>query len=106
MNRFAVAKRADVSRGRSVTPKVNVVNAGSVAGTATIAVEGSLLDASGSKTHVYSATQDVTLAPGMTGRVAFPAFTPSTAGTLTWTATVADADPDQDVATAATKVVP
>jgi len=36
----------------------------------------------------------------------FPSFTPDAAGDINWTATIADDDPDDDVATATTTVVP
>jgi cysteine-rich repeat protein len=36
----------------------------------------------------------------------FPAFTPTAAGEIVWTATIDDDDPDLDTATATTKVVP
>jgi len=48
----------------------------------------------------------VTLAPAAALKVAFPAYAPTSAGVITWTATVADQDPDLDAATATSKVVP
>lgn len=102
ITRFSVAKRLDVSRGGTTNPMVSVVNAGAVPGTVTIAVEG--VDAAG--LPVYSATQAVTLDPGATAKVRMGEFAPTTPGQITWTATVEDADPDVDAATAATKVVP
>jgi hypothetical protein len=37
-------------------------------------------------------------------RFAFPSFTPTVAGTINWTVTIDDDDPDQDIATANTNV--
>lgn len=106
LSRFSVAKRVDLSRGGSVAPAVTVVNTGSVAGTVSVEVEGSAADAQGLPAVVYTATQDVTLAPGATAKVRLPAYAPPAPQTVTWTATVADQDPDVDAATATTKVVP
>lgn len=106
ISRFSVAKRAVISRGATVTPKVAVLNAGTVAGTVTVSIDGVLTDAAGTTSPVYTATQSVTVAVGATAKVLFPAFTPALPGRITWTVTVDDADPDQDTATAATKVVP
>jgi hypothetical protein len=107
INRFAAApKRADISRGATVTPKLSLVNAGSVAGPVTISIDGVLTDNAGTTSPVYSATQTVTVAAGATAKVVFPGYRPTLPGLITWTATVADEDPDQDTATATTKVVP
>ncbi len=100
ISRFAVAKRVDLSRGGTIAPKIAVVNAGTVAGTATVQVEGAV-----GGVAVYTATQDVTLAPAAVAKISFPAYVPSAPGTIDWTVTVLDADPDTDVATATTKVV-
>ena len=106
ITRFSVPKRLDISRGLTASPSVSVVNAGSVAGTVTVQVEGSVVDAQGVPAVVYSASQDVTLAPAATAKVRFPTYVPSTPVVVTWTATVTDQDPDADVATAETKIVP
>ena len=106
VTRFSVAKRLDISRGGTAAPKAVVVNAGTAAGTATIQVEGTAPDANGVPQVVYTASQDVTLLPAATAKVLFPAFVPTAAEIVTWTVTVADQDPDVDVATATTKVVP
>jgi hypothetical protein len=102
ITRFGVAKRLDISRGGTASPMVSVVNAGTVAGTATVIVEG--VDAAG--LAVYSASQDVTLLPAATAKVKFPDFVPTAPGDLVFTATVVDADPDTDVASVPVKVVP
>lgn len=107
ITRFSVAKRLDISRGGTATPRVALVNAGTAAGTATVLVEGTVPDATtGAPAVVYTATHDVTLAVGATGKLMFPAYTPTAPGTVTWTVTVTDQDPDVDGATAVTKVVP
>ena len=106
ITRFSVPKRVDLSRGMTVTPAVSVVNAGTVAGTVSVQLEGTAPDASGAPAPVYSASQDVTLAPGATAKVRFPEYVPAAPEVITWTATVVDQDPDADVATATTKAVP
>jgi hypothetical protein len=106
ITRVTVPKRLDLSRGLTAAPKVSVVNAGSVAGTATVQIEGSVTNAQGVTTVVYTASQDVTLAPAATGKVSFPTFAPTATGSVEWTVTVVDQDPDVDVATATTKIVP
>ncbi|WP_243337147.1 choice-of-anchor D domain-containing protein [Anaeromyxobacter soli] len=106
VTRFSVPKRLDLSRGGTAAPKVSVVNAGTVAGTVAVHVEGSVTDAQGVTEIVYSASQDVTLAPAATAKVSFPTYAPAGPGVVTWTATVVDPDPDADVATATSKVVP
>jgi hypothetical protein len=105
ISRFSVPKRLDLSRGMTAAPTVTVVNAGTVAGTVTVHVEGSAPDAQGAPAVVFTASQDVTLAPGATAKVKFPEYVPPSPETITWTATVADQDPDVDVATATTKAV-
>jgi ASPM-SPD-2-Hydin domain-containing protein len=107
INRFSVApKRADISRGGTATPKLSLLNPGTVGGTVTVSIDGVLTDAAGTTSPVYTATQTVTVAAGATAKVVFPTYTPTLPGTITWTATVADQDPDQDTATATTKVAP
>ncbi|HEU4384924.1 MAG TPA: choice-of-anchor D domain-containing protein [Anaeromyxobacteraceae bacterium] len=107
IGRFSAApKRADISRSGTATPKASLVNPGTVGGAVTVSVEGVLTDAAGTTSPVYSATQSVTVAAGATAKVVFPTYTPTLPGTITWTATVADQDPDQDTATATTRVVP
>jgi Abnormal spindle-like microcephaly-assoc'd, ASPM-SPD-2-Hydin len=105
ITRFTVPKRLDLSRGLTAAPKVSVVNAGAVAGTVTVQVEGSATDAQGVTSVVYTASQDVTLAPAATAKVGFPEYVPAAPGAISWTATIADQDSDADVATATTKIV-
>lgn len=105
--RFSVApKRADISRGGTATPKASLVNAGTVDGSVTVSVDGVLMDAAGTTSPVYTATQTVTVAAGATAKVVFPTYTPTLPGIVTWTIIVADQDPDQDTATVTTKIVP
>jgi len=61
----------------------------------------------GGAVEVYRETMDVS-DPAGNGRTKFdfPSFTPDAAGDVNWTATIADDDPDDDVATATTTVVP
>jgi ASPM-SPD-2-Hydin domain-containing protein len=107
IGRFSVApKRADISRGATATPKASLVNPGTVGGSVTVQVDGVLTDGAGTTTPVYTATQSVTVAAGATAKVVFPTYTPTLPGTITWTIVVSDQDPDQDTATATTRVVP
>ena len=59
ISRFSVARKLDLSRGTSTTPKLSVVNVSAVRGDATITLVGA--DASG---PVYTDTHTVTIAPG------------------------------------------
>jgi P pilus assembly chaperone PapD len=106
ITRFSVAKRLDISRGGVATPKAALVNAGTAAGTVTVHLEGTAPDALGVPAVVYTASQDVTLAAGASTKVGFPAFAATTPEIVTWTLTVVDQNPDTDVATATTKIVP
>ncbi len=57
--------------------------------------------------QVYGETLPVSDAVGDgRSRFDFPSFTPTELGDITWTATIADDDPDIDTATAVTRVVP
>ncbi len=48
---------------------------------------------------------DLTVVDGKgTTSFAFPSYTPAAKGTITWTATIADVDPDDDTTTATTVV--
>jgi ASPM-SPD-2-Hydin domain-containing protein len=101
ITRFNVARRLDISRGAVASPTVSVVNAGTKAGTATITVE--------CPAALYSASQTVTLLPGATGKVKLvPDVVAASlaAGEYTFTATVADEDPDTDEAVVVVKVIP
>jgi hypothetical protein len=104
VSRFAVAKRLDLSRGLTTAPAVTVLNSGTTAGNVTVGVQGVLTDAAGQASNAYSASQTVSnLAGGASQKIVFPTFTPSAAGTITWTVTLSN---DPDTATAATKIVP
>jgi hypothetical protein len=54
---------------------------------------------------VYTETLQVSASPGL-GNVLFefPGYTPSDTGDITWTATIADDDPDGDTAVETTRV--
>ena len=101
ITRFNVARRLDISRGAVASPTVSVVNAGTKAGTATITVE--------CPAALYSSSQTVTLAAGATAKVKLvPDVVAESlaAGEYTFTATVADEDPDTDEAVVVVKVIP
>ena len=85
----------------TVTPRLDVRNNGTVNGSRPATVVGVK-----NNVQVYNETVQVSDAPG--GKVTsfnFPASSAiTTAGTITWTATIADDNPDVDQATATTRV--
>ena len=104
VTKFSVARRWDLSRNvnnAGFAPSVTVVNASTVTAEADAVLVGVLNGA-----QVYSQTVKVSAAPGTTAKAAFPVFKPDVVGSITWTLTVNDGDPDADVLTATTKVIP
>lgn len=99
---FRVTSRVDVSRGQSVNIRLVVRNAGAVNGMADATVVG--MQGGG---QVYNEIISVSDPVG-NGRTTFnfSSFTPSVAGDITWTATIADQDPDVDEEVKVTRVVP
>jgi hypothetical protein len=99
---FRVTNRVSLSRGGSIDIRLVVRNPGAVNGLADATVIGT--QAGG---QVYNQTIPVTDAAG-NGRTTFdfPSFAPGAPGDITWTATIADPDPDIDQAGAVSRVVP
>lgn len=101
---FKVTKRVRLANVKPIGIQLTVKNNSAVNGTETrvatvTGVQGSV--------EVYRQTLDVS-DPAGNGRTKFdfPSFTPEAGGDIIWTATIADDDPDDDVATATTNVVP
>ena len=99
---FRVTKRVSLSSAKPVAIKLVVKNAGMVEGSGDATVVGMQ-----NGMMVYSETMAVTDPVG-NGRTTyeFPAYTPEVIGDIMWTATIVDGDPDDDTATAVTRVVP
>ena len=56
--------------------------------------------------QVYNQTINVSAPVGRRANITFPSFTPTTTGNINWTATINDGNPDNDTATAVSKVTP
>jgi hypothetical protein len=103
-----VTKRVSLTRVKPVGLKLVAKNYGTVEGSALATIIGVQ-----NAVEVYNETLTVTGAVG-NGRTtyddasvpAIPPFVPTDAGDILWTATIDDDDPDIDVATAVTTVVP
>jgi hypothetical protein len=100
---FKVTKRVRLANVKPIGIQLTVRNAGLTNGTETrvatvTGVQGAV--------EVYRETLPVS-DPAGNGRTRFnfPSFTPTAGGDINWTATIADDDPDDDVATATTTVV-
>ncbi len=99
INRFTVTSTQRVNR--TVVVSLRVTNPSTVTtGTAPATVVGVLNGAT-----VYNRSLQVSSAPGVTTTFRFPDFTPAQTGTVNWTATIADQDPDVDSASATTVVI-
>ncbi|HSD19509.1 MAG TPA: choice-of-anchor D domain-containing protein, partial [Anaeromyxobacter sp.] len=95
---FKVPKRVENPVGASITPLLHLRNLSQIDATASATLTGVL---NGAK--VYEETIPVTLAASEDGEVAFPPYVVAGArGTVRWTVTVADQDPDTDQAIART----
>jgi len=88
------------SVGKVVSIELQVENPGPVLGQALATVVGSQ-----NGVEVYRWRLNVFAVPGgpVTG-FTFPAYRPTTSGTINWTATIADVNPDTDLVTAVTSV--
>jgi uncharacterized membrane protein len=94
--------RAASPKVTSITPAIQLVNAGGVSGAATVRLVAAI-----DGVQVYDQTIPVELAAGAQGTYAFPALAlggDKSRAKLVWTATVADQDPDVDEATATTSI--
>lgn len=95
-------KRLSLRREKPVKIKVVVVNKSGTSGSADVSLVG--YDVNQNK--IFSGSQRVTnLAQGERATLLFQSLPPGP-GVLTWKATIQDDDPDDDTATATTKIVP
>ena len=101
ISRFAASKRADLSRGGTVSFKLVVKNNGTWEGSAQATLTGVQNGA-----EVFSQTMTVTAPVGGSSTYTFPKYAPTATGAITWTVTIADTDPDIDTAAVVTQVVP
>jgi len=97
--RFTVPNNGRVGRALSAV-SINVNNGGTVNGLRTATLTGTQ-----NGVQVYSQSLQVSDPPGGgTSQFAFPAYTPTALGTITWRVEIFDDDPDVDVATGTTAV--
>jgi hypothetical protein len=102
IKRFSATKRVSVSRPKAIVPKLTVQNNGLIEGSAAATVTGMQ-----GGVEVYTSTISVTDGVGNGSTTYdFPSYIPDTTGDILWTAVIADEDPDDDVATTITTVVP
>jgi len=99
--KLAVRKRAWKRTGMPIAIRLMVQNGGAVEGDAKATVVGTQNDI-----EVYKESRMVTDNAGK-GKTAhkFPTYQPKMVGDIEWTATIEDGDPDDDVATATTRVM-
>jgi hypothetical protein len=105
---FKVTKRVRLANVKPIGIQLTVKNNSAVNGTETrVATVTGVQQQNGVGVEVYRQTLPVS-DPAGNGRTKFdfPSFTPMAGGDILWTATIADDDPDDDVATATTTVVP
>ncbi|BDG01306.1 choice-of-anchor D domain-containing protein [Anaeromyxobacter oryzae] len=103
IDELKVPGRVDARAGASITPRIELENRSPVEGTGTATLVGTLAGV-----EVYRQTIPVTVPALGEGNFAFPAYDVSAGsrGTISWTATVVDQDPDVDSATGATVLAP
>jgi len=99
IDRLTVPSSGRVGRAlKAVT--INVRNNGTVNGIRTATLTGTQ-----NNVQVYNQSLQVSdPVGGGTSQFAFPAYTPTATGTITWTVTINDDNPDVDVATGTTTV--
>jgi hypothetical protein len=99
---FTVTSAVDIcaSTRTPVALRLEVENKSSVSGSAPATLVGVR-----NGTQVYKQTITVAVGSGRDATFSFPSFTPSGTGTIAWTVTIADQDPDVDVAKATTTVI-
>ena len=96
----ALKVTSSVRLGKAISIQLSVENPGTVLGQALATVEGWQ-----NGVRVYSWSLNVYDYNGKgTTSFNFPTYTPTAKGTITWTATIADVDPDVDTASATTVV--
>jgi PKD repeat protein len=96
----ALTVTRSVKVGKPIAIQLSVTNPGPVLGQAMATVEGwqNGVKVYGWQLNVYDAIDG-----GATG-FTFPSYTPKAKGSISWTATIADVDPDMDQASATTTV--
>ncbi len=101
IDELKVPDRVDPGRTPSITPRLEARNAGTVDGSAPARLVADL-----GGVRVYDQTITVTLPHGEDGSFPFPAYAVArnASGTLRWTVTIDDGDPDVDRATARTRL--
>lgn len=101
LDELEVARRVNTRRARTLRPEVEAENEGSVAGTALVTLVG-VRDGA----EVYRQSLPVTLAVGEEEELRFPPYAveAGATGTIAWTATVEDQDPDVDQLTATSRL--
>ncbi|MGA8893611.1 MAG: choice-of-anchor D domain-containing protein [Anaeromyxobacteraceae bacterium] len=101
IDELKVPERMERGRVTTIVPRLHAKNAGQVDGSAPARLVALLGGAT-----VYDRSIVVTLPKGEDGTFPFPSLTvPATAsGTIAWTVTIADGDPDVDRATARTRI--
>jgi hypothetical protein len=95
-------KRLSIKREKPVKIKVVVVNNSEISGSANVTLVG---DGSGTLQSSTEVQKAISLAGGERATILFE-YPVTAPGLITWTATILDDDPDDDTATATTKVVP
>ena len=98
---LSVPEKFYTRAGGQITPEATLKNASPFAGSGTATLVGMTRDS-----KVYENVIDVSLAGGEVETFTFPPYTvvPSSNGTISWTLTVQDGDPDVDRATAHTRL--
>jgi hypothetical protein len=98
---FTVTPSVTLRSKASIAIQLFVLNPGTVTGSATATVTGAR-----NGVQVYSRSLSVSDTTGDSTPTVFtfPAYKPTQAGTITWTATIADSDSDIDSANASTAV--
>ena len=100
---FRVTKRVSLSHLKQVGISLTVKNDGIVNSATRPATVVGMQNGS----QVYNVTLEVSDPVGNgRSKFDFPPYTPTASGDITWTATIADDDPDDDTATATTRVIP
>jgi hypothetical protein len=99
IDEFEVPRQVDVSGSTSIVAKLEVKNRSNVVGIGTATLVGTL-----GKVEVYRQTINLQVKAREDGKYRFPpyAVAAGSTGTILWTVTVVDQDPDVDVATAKT----
>lgn len=97
---FNATSSIRLGRGQRVTLTLDVINRSTVSASVPATVVGVR-----NGVTIYSQTLQVSDPPGgLSTRVTFPAYTPTVAGNITWTATLQDENADVDSATRTTTV--